>query len=341
MCVSSRTAQAEEPSEQGEGGDDEDQAWFVCPFRVCSEVASKAARRDVEEQAASAQTTDLVEDAPKASERAVGLRFCSLKSHCILWPLPLLVQGEQLQKTALEKNQAPAKTANRCVRQTRRQSTAKHPCTRQDPAQAQRVLLDVPSEAAANGSKATAAVQNRWQKEFNGQNDQEAKARCGNSQAEANQQVDKVMQKLEAARASVQAGPGQAGASACAVVAVAFDLHSRMVVVRFRAVHRVLLFGVMLSSRQGSRRRQAVSTAFTGSFSEGGALGCFRFHKKMWLHLFYRVEKALWLRQRCYANLICTSCFADASERGVSPRLEVGGGSACFPLALTGCWCWQ
>ena len=29
----------------------------------------------------------------------------------------------------------------------------------------------------------------------------------------------------------------------------------------------------------------------------------------------------------------CSSCFADASERGVSPRLEVGG-SACFALAL-------
>ena len=87
---------------------------FVLPVCVCSDFASKAARRDVEEQAASAQTTDLVEDASKASERAVGLRFCSLKSHCRLWPLPLLVQGEQLQKTALE-NEAPAKTANRCV----------------------------------------------------------------------------------------------------------------------------------------------------------------------------------------------------------------------------------
>ena len=76
VCVSSRTAQAEEPSEQG-GGDDEDQAWFACPFRVCSDLASKAARRDVEEQAASAQTTDLGEDATEASERAVGVCFCS------------------------------------------------------------------------------------------------------------------------------------------------------------------------------------------------------------------------------------------------------------------------
>ena len=38
----------------------------------------------------------------------------------------------------------------------------------------------------------------------------------------------------------------------------------------------------------------------------------------------------------------CSSCSADASERGVSPRLEVGG-SACFALALRspgcGCFC--
>ena len=43
----------------------------------------------------------------------------------------------------------------------------------------------------------------------------------------------------------------------------------------------------------------------------------------------------------------CSLCFADASERGVSPRLEVGG-SACFALALPslcarspgcGCFC--
>ena len=35
-----------------------------------------------------------------------------------------------------------------------------------------------------------------------------------------------------------------------------------------------------------------------------------------------------------------SSCSADASERGVSPRLEVGG-SACFALALCspGCGC--
>ena len=38
----------------------------------------------------------------------------------------------------------------------------------------------------------------------------------------------------------------------------------------------------------------------------------------------------------------CSLCFADASERGVNPRLEVGG-SACFPLALRspGCGCFR
>ena len=42
--------------------------------------------------------------------------------------------------------------------------------------------------------------------------------------------------------------------AACAVVAVVFGLqHSRVVVVRFRAVQPFLLFGVMLSSQQGFR----------------------------------------------------------------------------------------
>ena len=56
----------------------------------------------------------------------------------------------------------------------------------------------------------------------------------------------------------------------------------------------------------------------------------------MWLHLFYRVEKApLWLRQRCYANLVALRVLPRLQNGGVNPRLEVGG-SACFPLALTG-----
>ena len=79
MCVSSWTAQAEEPSEQGEGGDDEDQAWFVCPSGVCvcvcSDFASKAARRDVEERAAPA-TADPVEGAKQDVPPSVLLLRC-------------------------------------------------------------------------------------------------------------------------------------------------------------------------------------------------------------------------------------------------------------------------
>ena len=75
VCVSSRTAQAEEPSEQGEGEDDEDKARFVCLFRVCSDFASKAARRDVEEQAAPA-TADPVEGAKQDVPPSVLLLRC-------------------------------------------------------------------------------------------------------------------------------------------------------------------------------------------------------------------------------------------------------------------------
>ncbi|CAE6917572.1 unnamed protein product [Symbiodinium sp. CCMP2592] len=53
----------------------------------------------------------------------------------------------------------------------------------------------------------------------------------------AKQEVEKVKEAAkEAAKASVQAGRVQAGASAGAVVAVAFDLHSRMVVVHANLV---------------------------------------------------------------------------------------------------------
>ena len=70
VCVSSRTAQAE----QGEGGDDEDQAWFVCPFRVRSDFASEAAQRDVEEPAPA--TADPVEGAKQDVPRSVLLPRC-------------------------------------------------------------------------------------------------------------------------------------------------------------------------------------------------------------------------------------------------------------------------
>ena len=118
-----------------------------------------------------------------------------------------------------------------------------------------------------------------------------------------------------AAKASVQAGRVQAGASAFAVVAVAFGLqHSR---VCFRAVHRFCFLG---------------SCSPLGKDSPVVKLHCFG------LQPFGEREGLLAAAGSGKSG--CPSCFADASERGVNPRLEVGG-SACFPLALTGCWCWQ
>ena len=69
----------------------------------------------------------------------------------------------------------------------------------------------------------------------------------------AKQEVEKAKQEVEKAKeeakASVGSGRGQAGASACAVVAVDFGLHA------FSCGPPLLLFGVMLSSQQGSARR--------------------------------------------------------------------------------------
>ena len=72
---------------------------------------------------------------------------------------------------------------------------------------------------------------------------------------EAKKELKEAEQKYEA-KASVQAGRGQAGASACAVVAVAFGLqHSRMVVVRFRAVHHCCFLGSCSPLSKDSARR--------------------------------------------------------------------------------------
>ena len=88
----------------------------------------------------------------------------------------------------------------------------------------------------------------------------------------------------------------------------------------------------MLSSRQGSPRRQAVSTArrgVAGAFRSGWALGCFRFHANL-LHLFCRVEKApLWLRQRCYAKLFAPRVLP-MLQHGVSMLGSRGGGVSLF-----------
>ena len=114
--------------------------------------------------------------------------------------------------------------------------------------------------------------------------------------------------------------PGGLCASACAGVAVAFGLqHFRMVVVRFvrstvfpfwgHATRRYIICPQCVGLHFGEREGLL---AAAGSGKSG-----------------------------------CSSCFADASEQGVSPRLEVGG-SACFALALPslcarspgcGCFC--
>ena len=70
----------------------------------------------------------------------------------------------------------------------------------------------------------------------------------------AEAKLEKAEQKYEA-KASVQAGRGQAGVSTCAVVAVAFDLHSRMVVVRFVRSNRFCFLGSCSPLSKDSARR--------------------------------------------------------------------------------------
>ena len=128
----------------------------------------------------------------------------------------------------------------------------------------------------------------------------------------AKKELKEAEQKYEA-KASVQAGRVQAGASAFAVVAVAFGLqHSR---VCFRAVNRFCFLGSCSPLGKDSLvvKLHCVGLQPFGEregLSEQRALGCCRF-RQIW----------------------CSSCFADASAQGVSPRLEMGG-SACFALTL-------
>ena len=83
-----------------------------------------------------------------------------------------------------------------------------------------------------------------------------------------------------------------------------------LVVVRFRAVHRCCFLGC-----------------------------CFPLRIPLWLSCLHCVglqhfgEREGLLAASGSGKSGCSLCFADASERGVSPRLEVGG-SACFALAL-------
>ena len=233
VCVISRTAQASELSQPGEGGDDEDKARFVSPFRVCSDFASKAARRNVEEQ----------ED---------------------------LAAARRVQNVAINELET--------------------------------------------AQQAFTVLQNVWLQEFKANGNTEEAKQAEAKKDKAKEEVEKAKKELEeakkelkeaeqkyASKASVQAGRVQAGASAFAVVAVAFGLqHSR---VCFRAVHRFCFLG---------------SCSPLGKDSPVVKLHCFG------LQHFGEREGLLAALGSCKSG--CPSCFAEASERGVSPRLEVGGG---------------
>ena len=104
-----------------------------------------------------------------------------------------------------------------------------------------------------------AALWEQWLQEFStnktkadevNQERKDAETKLEDAKQELNvaeTKLQNAQQKYEA-KASAQAGPAQAGASACVVVPV-------VVVVRFRGGPPFLLFGVMLSSQQGSPRR--------------------------------------------------------------------------------------
>ena len=234
------------------------------------------------------------------------------------------MQDEQLQKS----EEAPAKTANRCGRQTAnaRESTPALGRIWPQPDECENwhwTWLHTCSEKAM-----------QVKQELN-----EAKKEL----REANREVDKAKQEVEKASASVQAGRVRAGASACAVVAVAFDLHSRMVVVRFRGGPPLLLFGVVLSSRQGSPRRQScLHCVHWGLFGVEGLLAASGFTTKNVAAPVLPRGKGTFVAQAkvLRANLFAPRVLPMLQNGGVNPRLEVWG-SACFPLALTGCWCWQ
>ena len=88
-----------------------------------------------------------------------------------------------------------------------------------------------------------------------------------------------------------------------------------LVVVRFRAVHRCCFLGAAYLS--GSLVVKLSPPCWLAAVrGAGGAFGA----------------EGSWLVQvSCKSG--CPSCFADASERGVSPRLEVGGLPARFALS--------
>ena len=143
-------------------------------------------------------------------------------------------------------------------------STGKHPCTRQDLARrVQEVAikqLETVQQAVTTAQQAVTTAQEvvgrlttLWLAELPSGSEKanllkqelnEAQQNYGMAQqkyAEAQQKYEEAQQNCKAASASIQAGRVQAGASACAVVAVDFGLqHSR---VRFRAVQRLCFLG--------------------------------------------------------------------------------------------------
>ena len=145
-------------------------------------------------------------------------------------------------------------------------STGKHPCTRQDLAAARRLQtlaideLETAQKAVVTAQKAVDALQAVWLQREDGDNNEEAKQayakfkeakdEVGKAKLEVEKAEAKVEKATEAVKASFQAGPEQAGASACATVAVAFDLHSRMVVCVFVRSTVVAFWGhALLSAR--------------------------------------------------------------------------------------------
>ena len=257
-------------------------------------------------QAASAQTAGPIKYATKAVRPGVLLVCASAfgSADCGLCP------G---RAAANERGGSSQNRKQMCSANGKR--TGKHPCARQDLARrVQEVAikqLETAQQAVTTAQQAVTTAQEvvgrlttLWLAEPNGsekanllkQELHEAQQNYGMAQqkyAEAQQKYEEAQQNCKAASASIQAGRVQAGASACAVVAVDFGLqHSR---VRFRAVQRLCFLGSCSALSKG--------------------------------HLVVKLQAQ---------STGCPLCFADASERGVSPRLEVGGGSACFPLALTG-----
>ena len=142
--------------------------------------------------------------------------------------------------------------------------TQKHSCTWQDLAAARR-LQKVAINQLETAQQAVDTLQAVWLREFQDRNTKEAekaKQELNDAKQELNNaqtKLEKAKQELKEAKeavASVRAGREQAGASACAVVAVAFGLqHSRKVVVRFRAVHRFCFVGSCSPLSKDSARR--------------------------------------------------------------------------------------